>query len=303
MAESVEYFLFLFLHWLARGLSFGMTTTLGSALGSFVFHVVGYRRKVTFENLARAFPELPPHEVRRIALGAYRNYGISIVQMLWAGRQPEDTLKRIVRITNSSLLDDLLARGRGLMILSAHFGSWELIPHTWRFYVKAPFVVVVQQQRNKKIDSFIDAQRRRHETFTVRMGPFVRAILSALAERKVVLMLADQSGPKEAIFVDFLGRPAATHRGAAAFCLKTRAPLVFGVLVRQYDGTYETTFEEIDYSDLTDYNDDSVVELTRRHVAALERRIREHPDQWLWMHKRWKHTEYYESRKLPAEVS
>jgi KDO2-lipid IV(A) lauroyltransferase len=134
------------------------------------------------------------------------------------------------------------------------------------------------------------------------MGPSSRKVLAALAEHHVVLMLGDQSGPKEAVFVDFFGRPAATHRGVAAFSLKTGAPIVMGFLVRQKDGTYTMTLEEVDRTGLdSPNNEDNIIELTKRHTAILERWIRNYPDHWLWMHKRWKHTEYFTQQQNHEE--
>jgi KDO2-lipid IV(A) lauroyltransferase len=133
------------------------------------------------------------------------------------------------------------------------------------------------------------------------MGISTREVFRTLQEGKVVAMLGDQSGPKESVFINFFGRPAATHRGAAAFSLKAGAPIVMLFLVRQKDGVYETQFEEVDRSGLEEYTEENVNELTRRHTAILEKYIRMHPDHWLWMHKRWKHTAYYESTNLVAE--
>jgi KDO2-lipid IV(A) lauroyltransferase len=106
----------------------------------------------------------------------------------------------------------------------------------------------------------------------------------------MVLMLGDQSASRESLFIDFFGRPAATHRGPALFALKTGAPMVMGLLLRQSDGRYAAEFEEIPHDDLHGASERNVAELTRRHTAVLERYIRLYPDHWLWMHKRWKHT-------------
>jgi KDO2-lipid IV(A) lauroyltransferase len=135
------------------------------------------------------------------------------------------------------------------------------------------------------------------------MGVSSREVFRALDEKRLVLILADQSGPKEAEFVDFFGRPAATHRGVAAFSLKTGAPIVLTLLVRTGEGKYDVVFEEVDRTGLETYTDANVTELTRRHTALLEKYIRLHPHLWLWMHKRWKHTGYYESQHSQKPTS
>jgi KDO2-lipid IV(A) lauroyltransferase len=156
-------------------------------------------------------------------------------------------------------------------------------------------VAIAQPQRNRYIDTVITANRNRFGSGTVTMHQSVREVMKLLQAGKIVGMLGDQSGPKESLFIDFFGRPAATHRGAAAFSLKCDTPIVMFFFIRQPDGTYRTVYEEVDREGLAGSSEENIVELTRRHTAILERYIRKYPDHWLWMHKRWKHTEYYQS--------
>ncbi len=297
MTEFIEYIFFLLLYRCARLLSFRGAGAVGSFLGSSVFHLTKLRKGVTFENLRNAFPDLPPERLRSIALGAYRNYGRSIVEMLWAASAPEHELRATVRLRNPGVVQDALKRGKGLILLSGHFGSWELLVSGLRLQIGVPFTMIVQHQRNGRIDALIDSTRRRFGNVTVPMGPSVREVVRALREQRVVAILGDQSGPKEAVFVEFFGRPAATHRGAAAFSLKIGSPIVMTFLIRQTDGIVEAVFEELDMSGLPDSSEESILEVTRRHTAVLERYVRLYPDHWLWMHKRWKHTGFYESHK------
>jgi KDO2-lipid IV(A) lauroyltransferase len=115
-----------------------------------------------------------------------------------------------------------------------------------------------------------------------------------LKEGGIVAALADQSAARESIYVPFFGRPVAAHRGIAALSLHTGAPILMHFLIRQPDDTYAVAFEEIPTADLDGYTEENVLELTRRHTAVLERYVRAHPDHWLWMHKRWKHTAYHQ---------
>jgi KDO2-lipid IV(A) lauroyltransferase len=134
------------------------------------------------------------------------------------------------------------------------------------------------------------------------MGPSVRQVVRALQEGKTIALLGDQSGPRESVFIEFFGRPAATHRGPAAFSLRNGTPIVMIFLVRREDGTYDALFEEVDRSGLTGPSEENIVELTRRHTALLEKYVRLYPDHWLWMHKRWKHTAYFE-QQVAGEVA
>jgi len=216
--------------------------------------------------------------------------------MLWAGEQSPDVLRSCIIPRNIEVLRDALAGGHGAILMSAHFGSWEFLLSGLKLHIPEPFVAIAQRQRNERIDAMIDSRRRRFDVVTVPMGPSVREVLRALSEGKVVLILGDQSGPRESVFIPFFGRPSATHRGAAAFALRANAPIVLVLLMRREDGRYDSVFERIDTSGLTGDREAQIVELTARHTAVLERNIRERPDHWLWMHKRWKHTPEHEER-------
>lgn len=297
-----EYLAFLPMNWLARRLTFGAAGKLGSFLGGLAFSPFGARKGVCMDNLRRAFPDATKEKRLCIARGAYRGYGRAVLEMLWSGGASAEEHLATIRLANRDVPLNALARGKGLLLLSGHFGAWEFIVTSLPLHLGEPVVAVAQPQRNRYIDAIITANRNRFGSSTVTMHQSVRAVVTLLRRGKIVGMLGDQSGPKESVFIEFFGRPAATHRGAAAFSLKNDTPIVMFFLLRQPDGTYEARFEEVDRSGLTKYSEDNVIELTRRHTAVLERYIREYPDHWLWMHKRWKHTEFYQARRKEIPV-
>ncbi len=296
-----EYLLFLPVNRLARALPYRGAGRLGAALGGFVWRCAGYRRGISLDNLTRAFPEKPHEEILAIARGAYRGYGRALMEMLWSGGAGKEELLATMTLDNPAVPLGALARGKGLILLSGHFGAWEFIVSSMSLRLGQPVVAIAQPQRNRFIDAVITANRNRFGSGTVTMHQSVREVMKLLQAGRIVGMLGDQSGPKESLFVEFFGRPAATHRGAAAFSLKYDAPIVMFFFIRQPDGTYRAVYEEVDRGGLTGTQEENIVELTRRHTAILERYIRAYPDHWLWMHKRWKHTEYYQSRARIAQ--
>lgn len=297
MGDFLEYCLFAIIGRIAQRLSFRSAGKVGALLGGAAFSLTRFRKAVTLDNLRHAFPEKSEHEIADIARRAYKNYGIALLESMWTNARSADELKVVVNVANAGVLAEARRRGKGVLLLSAHFGSWELLVSGVRLNLDTPLTMIVQRQRNQYIDMMFNRSRSRFGNVTIPMGPSSRKVLTALAENRVVLMLADQSGPKEAVFVQFFGRPAATHRGAAAFSLKTGAPMFLGLLVRQPDGTYTFTLEEVDKGGLDPSSEESIIELTQRHVAVLEKWIHRHPDHWLWMHKRWKHTHFYEAQQ------
>lgn len=301
MKELIEYIPFRIVSWLARRLKFKTVGRVGAALGGFAFKLPIRRRAITIDNLAKAFPNLSPAEVRTLAREAFRNLGTALLEFLWSDGQPADELLKTIHFTDDAVIRKYIEVPQPLILLSAHFGSWELLLKSIRLYFGHPFTAIVQHQRNKRIDSFVDRIRSQFGNITVPMGLGSRQVLKALKEGSTVLILGDQSGSKESLFIDFFGRPSATHGGAAAFSLSTNTPIVMLFLMRRADGTYEVLCEEVERAGLNGYTEENVIELTRRHMAILERYIRMRPDHWLWMHKRWKHTEFYQSRAHAEE--
>ncbi|MEW6510585.1 MAG: lysophospholipid acyltransferase family protein [Bacteroidota bacterium] len=285
----IEYLLFLPTNLLARRLSFRSAGRLGSFLGAGAYYLIGYRKSVTRDNLRHAFPARSEDELERIAVAAYRGYGRTIIEMLWSGGATADDLLPTMTLANKEVPLGALRRGKGLILLSGHFGAWEFVASAMPLRLGEPVVAIAQPQRNTFIDAVITANRNRFGNRTVTMKQSVREVIGLLREGKIVAMLGDQSGPRESIFVDFFGRPAATHRGAAAFSLKNDSPIVMFFFIRQSDGSYRAEYEEVDRSGLNGYTEQNVIELTRRHTAVLERYITQYPDHWLWMHRRWKH--------------
>ena len=303
MTELVEYIPFLFLSWLARRLRFSTAGKVGATLGSWAFALPIRRKEIALDNLARAFPEFSKDQLRRIARGAFRNYGTVLMEFLWSDGRTEEQLLETIHAVDAEFIKKHFAEPRAVILLSGHYGCWEWLVKPVRLSIGRPVTSIVYHQRNKRIDRFVDRVRCQFGNSTVPMGIGVREVLRVLRAGGVVAMLGDQSGPKESVFIDFLGRPAATHRGAAAFSLKTNTPIIMAFLLRQGDGRYQLMFEEVDRTGLGSYTEENVTELTRRHTAILERYIRMRPDLWLWMHKRWKHTEFYQSHVMAGETA
>ncbi|MEJ2104978.1 MAG: lysophospholipid acyltransferase family protein [Ignavibacteriaceae bacterium] len=123
----------------------------------------------------------------------------------------------------------------------------------------------------------------------VPLGISIRKTYQTLKEKKIVAMVADQRGPREGERVDFFGREVSVYTGPAALAVKTGAPIIYGIPIRQKDFKYRTVLVEIPTNDLNVNDEDKIKEISQRHTAYLEKIIREYPEQWLWMHNRWKY--------------
>lgn len=264
-----------------------MVRSLAGRLGGLAYNV-GFRREIVRENLMHAFPHLNPSERDAIAAGAFRSVAISFLELLRVSHMTEEDLRSMIRLEGEELLRRKLLQGKGAVLLTAHLGNWEFITLGLMVRAGIPIDALYKPQSNVWIDRRIVQRRTKFGNRLVPMGMSVREILGILQSGRSVLIAADQSAPKESIRMKFFGREVPVFQGPAVFSLKTGAPLIASFALRQPDGSYVLTCSEIPSDDLT-YNEESIRELTRRHVEETERVIRQHPEQWMWMHRRWKH--------------
>jgi KDO2-lipid IV(A) lauroyltransferase len=262
---------------------------LGRNLGAFVFDFLGYRKEVTLGNLRRAFPEKSDDEIMQIARGAYKNVAISLFELVWYPKMSREQVSKSMHFVNPDVLRNAYNKGKGLLILTAHFGNWELLGGCIVVEFGFPVSGIAKTQTNRLVNRSIDERRRRFGNKVIPMETSLREVMRALRDGEAVGIVADQAAPKENVQIEFFGTKLPTHQGPSVFSLKMGSPLIAVFSVRRPDGSFDAYVEEVPSADLKDYNDENVTELTRRHVKITEDFIRRFPDQWMWMHKRWKH--------------
>lgn len=285
----VEYVLFAFAAAVVRFIPLSLVHIFGYILARWAYPFLKSRRNVALENLRYAFPEMDESERKSIALQSFQSVSATFIELLWYPNFSKESIRQRVQIENIDLLTKLLEKNKGIVFVTAHLGSWELTAQAIAVYSGIEVSAIAKTQSNSFIDHAITKRRELFGVKVVSMGINVREILRTLHHGGIVTLVADQSAPKESIAVEFFGRTVPTFQGPAMFSLKTGAPLLLGCAVRQKSGNYTMRFIQVPTEDLHDASDDNVYELTRRQVAATETIIREHPEQWMWMHKRWKH--------------
>lgn len=293
MGEFFEYVGYSFLRAVGRALPYRWADAVGMGLGRFLFSVFGVRRRVSMENLRHAFPEKSEAELLRIARDAVGNYGRTMMLFFWSSAREAAAINAHLHFRGAHLATGAAARGKGLIILSGHFGAWELFPNAFATQLNLPMLIIVHTQRNARVNDVVERDRTRFGNRVVTMEQAPREVLKVLGGGGALGLLGDQSGPKESLFVEFFGRPCATYRGPAVFSLRQGSPIVMPMMLRRPDRGYDIVIEQVDTSDLADLTEENIRVLTERHTAVLERYVRAYPDQWLWAHKRWKHTEYF----------
>lgn len=303
MSNFLEYVLLSPLRLIITALPFRTVQYVGKKFGAFVFRFLPIRKDLVMKNLRASFPEKNDIEIRSIALKNYENIFATFFETFWIPRMNEQNIAAVVSIPDHEIkkIDDIIGRGKGLIVLSGHITNWELAAMAVGFLTHHPLQIVIKKQHNPYFDRMMNSIRTTFNNTIVDMDKAPREVIKRLRNKEAVAMLADQSGPEEGLFVNFFGRPTSTHVGPAVFCLRTGCPIVMTYGVRTPDGNFDIWFEEVPTDDLTGSDDDKIRTITERHVVLLEKFVRQYPDQWLWMHKRWKHTESY-LRRHAAEV-
>ena len=251
--------------------------------------MIPIRKEVTIDNLTNAFPELNKKQIRKIAFGAYRSFAITLVEILFTPSISKKQMINEVKCNNIELISQRYNEGNGVILLSAHFGNWEYIANSIALQSDKNFTVIVKPLRNNFVSDWMNKMRTKWNNDVVFLGVSIRQIYNVLREKNIVALVADQRGPEDSIKIDFFGRKTSVLVGPAALALKTGAPIIYGISIRQKDYSYKVDLIEISTDNLPDDNNDKIEELSKRHIKYLESVIKQYPEQWLWMHNRWKH--------------
>ena len=302
MQNQIEYFFFRILFHFIRLFNFTTVQRAGNAFGGFMYSVVGLRKKLVLQNLRNSFPEKSEIDIDTIALASYRNLFTAYFEILYLDKLSENDIRNAISFPDAWKIPSLLQRGKGLIILTGHYGNWELCALAVPVIVPEKYTVVVQKQRNPYVNDFMTDMRSRFGTKLIVMERALRESLRALFNNESVALIANQSGPESGIYAEFFGRPASTHQGPAVFQVRSGAPMILVVLIREGLGKFRIEMEEIDTQNLTGSNEEKMKQITQRHVEVLEKYIRLHPEHWLWMHKRWKHTESYLKKQSSTDA-
>lgn len=260
----------------------------GGRLGTIASVLLRKRRKLVLRNLEQTLTDVSEAERKRIASECWKHYGRLILDYLKTRKRSfEETANRF-ELINREGFEEAIALGRGVLLLSAHFGNWEtggsLLPMFGQ-----PITTVARPLDNEFLEREVAGSRSQAGVELVPRREAARPLMRALANRRIVVLLADQSvHPSEGIVVPFLGRPAWTTSAPARFALRFGSPiqLVF-CLPSGIDRTI-VEFEKTIYVDRLPEEQRTVAAITERINDLISTHIRRNPEYWLWMHDRWK---------------
>lgn len=271
---------------LIRRLPRASALALGAQIGTLAYRVSKRYRNVADKNLRIAYGDaLSARQRQTIIRGVFQHFARATVEFLASGALTGERLRALAPTDSFAPMHALLARGKGLLFVTAHLGNWELMA---RRIVQegGSLLVVARQSDDAALNEVTDTLRGQGGYRVHPRGASPRALLQHLRAGGVIGILPDQKS--EDVFVPFFGQPTGTVAGPAVLALKTGAPILTGFCARQPNGTYRVEFgPEIDTTPTGDTEADSARIMTDIN-QALEDAIRRHPSQWLWLHDRWR---------------
>lgn len=272
-------------------LPYTWVSSLGRFFGEWVFRLAGRERLKTLQGLQTAYPDISPRKAGKLALAVWKNLGRNVFELAhWMGWDREKILSLVVREEGWENIEKAKEKGKGLFVVTAHLGNWELLGGYLGWKYKGKASAVAKPLYDPRFDELINRFRveKMGAAAMIKRGLALRGILEALKENQLVLALCDQDTGKDGVFIPFFGKAAWTQSGVPRIALKTGAAVVPAFLVRGADGRFELHVEkEIKVPRTGDKERDAVV-LTRHITEVIEKFVRAYPDQWVWMHERWK---------------
>jgi KDO2-lipid IV(A) lauroyltransferase len=262
---------------------------VGAAVGTAAFFLPGRLRKTGLRNLEIAFPEKTPHEREQILRALYRNLGWLLAEFCQMPKYTRENTQPFLRCEG---IDHYLAardRGKGVLILTGHLGAWELSSY-YHSLMGYPMSIVIRRLDNPHVDRLVNAIRCLHGNQVLHKDEFARGLLAAMRKGETVGILMDTNmTPPQGVFVPFFGRLACTASGMARVVAKTGAAVLPGFMVwEQTEQKYVLRFgEEIPILSTGDDEGDALAN-TAKFTEVIEEYVRQYPEQWLWVHRRWK---------------
>jgi KDO2-lipid IV(A) lauroyltransferase len=246
------------------------------------------RRQTALDNVGIAFPDRSPVERRAICRGSFRQLGMMLVEAVVVLWNPAAMLSRIAVEGREHLTDALARSPGGALVVTAHLGNWELLSLGGRLTGLA-FATVVRPLDVGFLDRFAERLRASAGIERIDKRHAARAILDALRGGRVVGVLLDQNATRaEGVFVPFFGRPASTSRGLALLALRAGVPILPVFIHREPDGHHRIVIEAPIQASTSGSVEAAVTQVTAECAARIEAAIRRWPDQWLWLHRRWR---------------
>jgi KDO2-lipid IV(A) lauroyltransferase len=252
---------------------------LAQRLASFTYHIIPIRKKQAESNLKKAFPEKSAHWINRILKRCYILFCNNFIEFISLPKSFKDA---DIKILGQSYLEDAFQHGLGVVLITAHFGMWEMLVY-WLGLEGYPCYGIIQRQRNRGADLFFKEIRANSNVQQMYRNTPIETMSQVLRDGNLLILASDQDARKRGIFVNFFHQLSSTPRGAAVFHLRTKAPAIFATAYQNREGGLTFQFQPINVN-----GDETVASFTQTYTTMLEEMVRKHPDHYFWFHRKWK---------------
>jgi KDO2-lipid IV(A) lauroyltransferase len=287
LKEWLYYFLALSLIKLTARIPRKIALTVGAMLANLIFGLAKSDKRRTYDNLRLCLGIKNKQYIADIAEGCFRHWGKSVIEVMQFPKLTRKEVNQLVVFEGRENLDSALKAGRGVVLLTAHFGNWELLGAslTLNGY---PLNVIAREVRSEKLQKLMEAHRGAAGMKVIYRGASVKNGLRCLKRNEILGILPDVDTQTDGVFVDFLGRLAYTPIGPVAIALKTQALIVPAFIIRQPDDSHRIVIEKPLKLQITGQKDVDIQVNTQLITKVIEHYVRKYPTQWVWMHQRFK---------------
>ncbi|MBW6515263.1 MAG: lysophospholipid acyltransferase family protein [Candidatus Cloacimonetes bacterium] len=277
----IEYLLFIIILQLFKLLPYKASQMLIVWIFLFSGLIVGIRKRVVQEQLQISFPEKEETEIKVLTRQIYKNLAFTSLEMF--AKQKLDNIE----VEGWDNILNALKLKRGLIIVTGHIGNWELAGR-YIAHQKLTINVVIKRLRNRYFNDYVNRTRERDGIKIIYKTKTMRTVLTALKNNEIVVLLIDQDAGKEGVILPFLNREASVFTGFARLAERYDTPMITGIALRDSDDKNRFVFEQHLLPSEFNQEEDKIMKITAYFHARLEDYIMKHPEQWFWVHRRWK---------------
>jgi len=275
--------------------------SMGRVLGMLLYGIDVRHRRIVRRNLKFVYPKWPPVRVQKVSKRVFQNLGITIVEICQMISFSRDDILKKVKIKGEEHLLNAMQNNKGAILITAHLGNWEIVPLFWPLYFNAPLTVVAKQIQNKIINRWIHGLRTRFGSKVIYKDDALPEMTRTLRQGKILAILIDQ-GLKSSLGVKikFFNKFVTATPGAALLAMRCKSPVLPGFCTRNEDGEFTIRLEPPLILKRTDDLSADLRTNTQIMTDAIEKAVRKYPEQWFWVHKRWRR---YYPHLYPEDIS
>lgn len=237
-------------------------------------------------NLKAIFPQMPEKEIHKIRIRTFRNFAKYLVDFFRFANIDQEYIKKNIQVENRDYFDEVLAQGKGGIVMTAHIGNWELGGVVIAL-LNYPFWVVALPHKNKNVDKFFNHQRESKGVKVIPLGRAAGQCMKVLKNNEFVALVGDRDFTKNGVVLDFFGKPTVFPMGPAFFALKTGASILPGFMIRNENDSFTLKMERPIKPVVTGNRDADIKALATQYKNIVENYIRKYPDQWYMFMKFW----------------